>query len=460
MTAAGGWVADRQFRWLTAGLVLVSLWLLELPDGLSWASVGRPDADADGNNLIAKLQWLPLFGLGALLMMSRFRLGMALLPHLNPFLLALVAWILASTLWSYDPSLTLRRAIKVLGVLLISWGVVLASWDYGRYERLLRWGMLLLLLASLLFLLLKPRLGIHQSDESEPLLAGSWRGLTVHKNSFGALASLAAVFWTHALLTSERKTMAALGLLVCLVCLIGARSSTALVCALASIALMLAGLKTRLVQRPGAFLLFAGALFLVPLLWFVILNGFPSIDEALGPITKLLGRDLSFTGRVPLWDALLDEIPQHPWLGVGYQAFWGPPGTLSDAARAKAGWTSANGHNGYLDTSNELGLIGLSLLFAAIAFDLRRAARLATLSASVFALHTAVQFYQLVSNLSETMFFRTISLTFMLTVLSSMHLARISLDLDLRRRHGRPPTPAGDAATPPAGHSGVSHAHP
>lgn len=445
-------VADHQFRWLTAGLVLAALWLLELPDGFSWAAVGRPDVAADGGNFISKLQWLPLFGLGALLILARFRLSMALLAHLNPFLLLLVLWVLASTLWSYDPALTLRRSIKVVGVMLICWGVMLACWDYGRYERLLRWGLLAFLLASLLFLLLRPRLGIHQPDESEPLLAGSWRGLTVHKNSFGALASLAAVFWTHALLTTERKAVAAFGLLVCLVCLIGARSSTALVCALAAIVLMIAGLKTRLVQRPGAFLLFFGALFLVPLLWFVILNGLPSVDEALGPVTKLLGRDLSFTGRVPLWDALLDEIPQHPWLGVGYQAFWGPPGTLSDAARAKAGWTSANGHNGYLDTANELGLIGLSLLLAAVAFDLRRAAKLASLSASVFALHTAVQFYQLVSNLSETMFFRTISLTFLLTVLSSLHLARISLDLDLRRRHG--------GALPSASQPGVSHAHP
>lgn len=445
-------VADHQFRWLTAGLVLAALWMLELPDGFSWAAVGRPDVAADGGNFISKLQWLPLFGLGALLILARFRLSVALLAQLNPFLLLLVLWVLASTLWSYDPSLSLRRAIKVVGVMLICWGVMLASWDYGRYERLLRWGMLAFLLASLLFLLLRPRLGIHQADESEPLLAGSWRGLTMHKNSFGALASLAAVFWTHALITSERKALAACGLMVCLICLIGARSSTALVCALASITLMLAGLKTQLVQRPGAFLLFAGALFLVPLLWFIILNGLPSLDEALGPVTQLLGRDLSFTGRVPLWDALLDEIPQHPWLGVGFQAFWGPPGTLSDAARAKAGWTSANGHNGYLDTSNELGLVGLALLLAAIAFDLRRAARLAAISASVFALHTAVQFYQLVSNLSETMFFRTISLTFLLTVLSSLHLARISLDLDLRRRHG--------GTLPTASQSGVSHAHP
>ncbi|TAJ53466.1 MAG: O-antigen ligase family protein [Nevskiaceae bacterium] len=452
MNDPGARIADHQFRWLTAGLVLAALWMLELPDGFSWAAVGRPEVGGDGVNFISKLQWLPLFGLGALLMLARFRLAVALLRHLNPFLIALMLWVLASTLWSYDPSLTLRRAIKVVGVMLICWGVMLACWDYGRYERLLRWGLLAFLLASLLFLLLRPRLGIHQSDESEPLLAGSWRGLTVHKNSFGALASLAAVFWTHALLTTERKAVAAFGLLVCLICLIGARSSTALVCALASVALMLAGLKTRLVQRPGAFLLFFGALFLVPLLWFVILNGLPSVDEALGPLTKLLGRDLSFTGRVPLWDALLDEIPQHPWLGVGYQAFWGPPGTLSDAARAKAGWTSANGHNGYLDTANELGLIGLALLLAAVAFDLHRAARLASLSASVFALHTAVQFYQLVSNLSETMFFRTISLTFLLTVLSSLHLARISLDLDLRRRQG--------GSLPSTSQPGVSHAHP
>ncbi|MDP3857933.1 MAG: O-antigen ligase family protein, partial [Stagnimonas sp.] len=181
-------------------------------------------------------------------------------------------------------------------------------------------------------------------------------------------------------------------------------------------------------------------------------SGFPTIEQALGPLTGLLGRDLTFTGRVPLWGAVLDEIPQRPLLGAGFQAFWGPPGSLSDAARAKAGWISVNGHNGYLDTANELGLIGLALVLAAIAFDLRRARRLAALAPSVFALHAALHLYQLIANLSETMFWRAISMTFLLTTLSSFHLARIELDLDLRRRSGEslPNPPLPEAA----------HAHP
>ena len=456
MSPGQGWVPDRQFRWAATLLVAASMFMVQMPDGFTWAGVGRLSTEAytAGGTTISKLQWLPFFGLGLLLLLLRFRLAVAMLPHLNPFLIATTLWVLASCLWSYDPALSLRRAIKIAGAVVIAWGVVMACWDYGRFERVLRWTILVFLLASLLFMAVQPGLGIHQAYENESQLAGSWRGLSTHKNSFGALASVGLLFWLHALLTGLRRDLAGFGLLVCGVCLLGARSSTSLLCAVLAGGLMLAALKTQLAHRPGGLFLFASALLLVPFLWLVILSGFPTIEQALGPLTGLLGRDLTFTGRVPLWGAVLDEIPQRPLLGAGFQAFWGPPGTLSDAARVKAGWISSNGHNGYLDTANELGLIGLALVLAAIVFDLRRARRLAALAPSVFALHAALHLYQLIANLSETMFWRAISMTFLLTTLSSFHLARIELDLDLRRRAGEPlPLPNPPSPEP-------AHAHP
>ena len=98
------WVPDRQFRWATALLVAVSLFMLQMPDGFTWANVGKLSTDAfsGGGTAISKVQWLPLFALGGLLLLLRFRLAMAMLPHLNPFLVAMTLWVLASALWSYD----------------------------------------------------------------------------------------------------------------------------------------------------------------------------------------------------------------------------------------------------------------------------------------------------------------------------------------------------------------------
>ena len=453
------WLPDRQYRWLSILLVVTSMIMLQLPDGFTWQYVGTTNFSGDSRTtVVSQLQWFPLFGLATWVLVVRFRLTMAMLRHLNPFLMLLLLWIMLSTLWSYDPSLTLRRGIKVVGTVVIAWGVVMVSWDYGRYERGIRISLLIYLVGSLVFIALIPRLGIHHAYESEPLLAGSWRGLATHKNGFGAMASMSLVFWVHALMTSRRKGMPAFALLISLVCLVGARSSTSLICGVVTSVVMLACLKTEIARRPGALFLLAGALFLVPFLWFVIVCGFPSLEQALGPFTSFVGRDLTFTGRVPLWNALLEEIPQRPILGAGYQAFWGGPGTLSDAARIRAGWQSVNGHNGYLDTTNEIGVIGLVLLLASIAFDVRRSWRFSALSASVFAIHFSVQFYQMVLNLSETMFLRTISLTYMLTALSSFHLARISLDLDLRRRSGEP-LPLNPTVSAPSP-TGFLHAHP
>ena len=284
------WVPDRQFRWATALLVAVSLFMLQMPDGFTWANVGKLSTDAfsGGGTAISKVQWLPLFALGGLLLLLRFRLAMAMLPHLNPFLVAMTLWVLASALWSYDPGLTLRRAIKVVGAVVIAWGVVMACWDYGRYERVLRWTILAYLLASLAFMAVQPQLGIHQAYENEAQLAGSWRGLATHKNPFGAVAGIGMVFWLHALLTQPGRGTALFGLAVTFVCLVGARSSTSLLCSLLACTVLVAALRTQLVHRPGGLLLFLGALFLVPFLWFVILSGFPTIEEALGPLTALV----------------------------------------------------------------------------------------------------------------------------------------------------------------------------
>jgi len=452
-----GWVEDRQFRWWPPVLVFVAMFMLQMPDGFSWEYVGRLNLyEGSSTQIISKIQWFPLFGLGTWLLFARFRLTFAMLPHLNWFLIAAMAWTMLSSLWSYDPSLTLRRSIKVLGTLVLAWGVVMVCWDYARFERMTRWSMLAFLVASMIFIAVKPTLGIHQAYENETELAGCWRGLSSHKNPFGVMASVGLLLWVHAWFTTEKRWVSVVAMIICVICLIGARSSTSLLCGVSSIALLIFAYKSPLARRPAAFFVVAGALFLVPALWFVILNGMPTIEQALGPLTKLLGRDLTFTGRVPLWNAVLEEIPHWPLMGTGYQAFWGPPGAISDAARAKAGWISVNGHNGYLDTTNEIGLIGISLLMAAVWFDIRRAARFSALSVSTFALHLSIQFYQLLSNLSETMFIRTISLTFLLTAMSSFHLARMSLDLDLRRRANQPHANTPTALTTM---QGSPHAH-
>jgi exopolysaccharide production protein ExoQ len=85
----------------------------------------------------------------------------------------------------------------------------------------------------------------------------------------------------------------------------------------------------------------------------------------------------NLTGRVPLWQALVEQIWQHPWLGAGFAAFWSPTHISELASTAVSGRASA--HNGYLEEVLNTGVVGLSILLAfclgALTLALKRARR-------------------------------------------------------------------------------------
>ena len=67
----------------------------------------------------------------------------------------------------------------------------------------------------------------------------------------------------------------------------------------------------------------------------------------------------TLTGRLPLWEELIDSIEERPLLGHGYLAYWDKDQIeyLKDVLR----WEIPHGHNMYLDWALDGGLIGLGL---------------------------------------------------------------------------------------------------
>lgn len=83
----------------------------------------------------------------------------------------------------------------------------------------------------------------------------------------------------------------------------------------------------------------------------------------------------NLTGRIPLWEILLPEISQRPWLGAGFAAFWSP-----DRLRQMellTGHSVVSAHNGFLEEVLNTGVVGLAILLTfcvcAIAVARRRA---------------------------------------------------------------------------------------
>lgn len=75
-----------------------------------------------------------------------------------------------------------------------------------------------------------------------------------------------------------------------------------------------------------------------------------------------LGRDATLTGRTDIWVALIENIEQRPWLGYGYGAFWAPDSLPGNWLREALQWDAPTAHNGWLEVTIALGLVGLLFL--------------------------------------------------------------------------------------------------
>jgi len=434
------WRQDRQHSLLLGGMMWVLIVLMIVPEGFDYESLITTGAPSSGG-AISRLLWLGLLALSAIVVCWRAGLAWHFIRSLNPYFLAFVALAAVSIAWSIDPSLSLRRVARLGMIVLTCAAFVLAGWHARRYQNVVRPILTLVLLGSLAFGIFFPLLAIHQQNATE--LSGAWRGLTNHKNSLGALASISLIFWIHAWLTREVKFLPALmGSTVAATCLALSRSSTSLAAAVAVLALLAVLLRSPRGLAP--YLPYLVAMLVAALLVYslVILNLIPGLGTLMAPITALTGKDMTFTGRTALWAILTDHIRYHPLLGTGYGAYWIPApvvGTDSyEFVRRMGSFYPGSAHNGYLEVVNDLGWVGLTCLVAYIVTYVRQSLRLLEIDRHQGALYLALFFQQAITNLSETHWFSVLSVDFVLMTLATTALARALLEHRLRLAFGNP----------------------
>jgi O-antigen ligase len=275
------------------------------------------------------------------------------------WLLALVAWTLLSTLWSVNPSLSFRRASALacttaLGLYL---GV---RFNQRQLLHLIAIALAVAVLSSAVVAICFPSVGIMQD-----LYGGAWRGIFPHKNSLSEAAVLSLItFGTIFVAERNRRKICLLVMALIVPEILLSKSAAGLVhtAIVADIVLLFWMLRS-----------FSRSL-LVPFgYWFM------GLTVALGcwlathgtRALALIGRDPTLTGRTDLWAFAADSVRQRPWLGYGYDAFWLGPG--GDAIRAAVGWDAPHSHNGFLDLSLDIGLLGTLLLLVTFFLAFRRA---------------------------------------------------------------------------------------
>lgn len=270
--------------------------------------------------------------------------------------LALLIWAGLSLLWSVNPMTTWRSFISIAG--LTAYGIMF-SFYYSIEEqlRLLALYMFAVALISLLLILFIPSRGI--MSEIHP---GAWQGIFWHKNLLGVHIALGVVLFVLCACEDTRYRLHYLaGLAACLALLIGSRSLTGAVSALAGLTTYAAvkslrtpplGLKRNHVALAWlAAAMIAGS-------WLV-----SNLESAL----NLVGRDSTLTKRTLIWSLVLENSTDRPWLGYGLNSFWkGSTGTSAEVIKTLR-FDPWHAHNGLMDLYLELGLIGISIFLVCFA---------------------------------------------------------------------------------------------
>jgi exopolysaccharide production protein ExoQ len=299
---------------------------------------------------VLRLFVLPSLPLAAAVFVLRWREISETLIRL-PFLSLFLVMMWASVTWSLDSGLSLRRALAVTAYTLIAIWLAVA-FEPAALLRRLAWLAFVILLLSVAFAVLLPGLAFMELDGKVLL-----RGVFSHKNGMGQHLGLSAILlataWQFRLMP---RLASGLGLLLCLVLAVPTGSATALMILLA---LAVTGLATRLVLLPQHLAIAIGCIAAALGIFFVL-------AAILGAehLFAAFGRDLSLTGRVPLWHFVWWQIKEAPWLGHGYAVYFDIPWVQSYATETLR-WGVPNAHNGYLELWLGVGVLGpvLALLF-------------------------------------------------------------------------------------------------
>jgi exopolysaccharide production protein ExoQ len=281
-----------------------------------------------------------------LLLLRRPRLVLRQIPAV-PWLALLPLIALASTAWSLDPMLTLRRSLPFLVAGLF--GLYFAArFSPAHQLRILRLTVLIAAAATLFLVWLVPSLGLdHTAGQTT-----AWQGIFTQKNACGRIMVLGSAV----LLFGERLTpfrIVCLALFLFILVRSGSRGAW-----IVEAAVLLLWIFLAVGRRAGPRLRLVLA-FIGPLCALTLAATGVFLYPRLAP---LLGRDATLTGRTAIWHQVLHSIALHPWLGYGYDAFWRGMQGPSLQISASVHFVVVHAHNGFLEILLELGIAGFALL--------------------------------------------------------------------------------------------------
>jgi exopolysaccharide production protein ExoQ len=347
--------AEKVFIALEQGFVIVTFLFLS---GAITDLVNEGSAVSGARDPISRLMsYVIQIGTFALVILWRRRIIQTMSQ--NRLLWIFIGFVVASTAWSTVPATTFRNSTFILQISLFG-TYIAARYSWKEQLKLLAWAFAIAIGLSFLCSVLLPSYGIMGRGaivNFETINhAGSWRGIYIHKNVLGRIMVLSTMVFF--IIASEKRINGYLwaGFVLSTALILLSTSKTSLIMMVTLVALipLYKGLRWNCAVSLPFFIsliLMGGSTALI----------FVNSAEM---ILKPMGKDLTLTGRTEIWSISLDKLSEQPWLGYGLTGFWrgwqGPSADIWEEFK----WSVPHSHNGVMDLTLDLGLMGLVLFVA------------------------------------------------------------------------------------------------
>lgn len=195
---------------------------------------------------------------------------------------------------------------------------------------------------------------------------GQIQGILGNSNLLAMCALLAlVVFGIQLADATVRRAGGIAWIVVAVATLALTRSSTVIIATAFTVVVLLFALWTRRV-RPDR----RRPVYLTGLL--VAVAAAASVIVAWGSILKLFGKSEDLTGRVVIWQAVIEHAVQRPAFGWGWVSYWAPWVEPFKTMAVRKGVTYLQAHDAWLDVWLQLGIVGLVVFILLVATTLVR----------------------------------------------------------------------------------------
>jgi exopolysaccharide production protein ExoQ len=374
---------------------------------------GELSLHPEEGSAIDQVSLIALICLAAYILQKRnFRLTQWWGGNLWLFLFLLYCGI--SIVWSDFPWVAFKRWIRAVGSLMMIFVVLSETNPIAAIGALVRRCTYVLIPLSLVLIKYYRSMAVEYNVwTGQEYLAGA----TTDKNALGRLCLVAGLFLFWDLIKTRRHENRGIWklnrylnmflLVMVLWLLLKSHSSTSLGSMIVGISLII-GLGFSFIKTKVRYL---GTFVIVSILTIFVLDQVFGLTEFV--VTKVLGRNMTFTDRSFVWKDLL-AMDTNPLWGVGYDSFW-----LGDRLKYFSYKHQVNeAHNGYLEVYLELGTIGLFLLGGFLINTFYNAKRSLMVDFDFGRLRLALLFIFLLYNVTESAYKASTLMFFVLMLLA------------------------------------------